>query len=201
MQILRLFPTIIGSLDLDSGLSDKEKKILLSFGTRPNLMNRTTENSYVLDHADLKRLKEFFTKSINDYLKNIIDPISECSLYVTQSWVNHSKKGEGHHLHRHPNSILSGVFYITADSDRDKIYFYKKDKPDIKIHSKNYTDLNSDSWWIPAKENLLLIFPSAIEHNVNIITEGNTVRSSLSFNTFVKGTIGLNTNLDELILN
>jgi uncharacterized protein (TIGR02466 family) len=200
MQILKLFPTAIGKLTLDPGLTDAEKGVLLSFETRNNLSNKTSVNTDVLNHPDLKRLKNFIIESTSNYLTQVINPISECNLYITQSWINQTNVGESHHQHRHPNSIVSGVFYIKTDPERDKIYFYRREKSDIKIHSKEYTDINSDHWWLPANENVLLLFPSYLEHSVTNVSEGTIVRSSLSFNTFAKGIIGLETNLDKLIL-
>lgn len=200
MQILRLFPTAVGMISLDPELTNEEKEVLMSFDFRGNLSNKVSIDTNVLDHVKLSRLKKFIIGSINDYLNQVINPISECSLYITQSWVNQTKIGESHHQHRHPNSIVSGVFYINTDPERDRIYFYRREKNDMKIYSKEYTDVNSDHWWLPANENWLLLFPSYLEHSVTTITEGNVVRSSLSFNTFAKGIIGSETNLDKLIL-
>jgi hypothetical protein len=33
-------------------------------------------------------------------------------IYITQVWTNKSNYGEFHHKHMHPNSLVSGIFYL-----------------------------------------------------------------------------------------
>ena len=53
--------------------------------------------------------------------------MSSIHLKITQSWINFTKKGEYHHPHAHPNSLISGVFYVEADKDKAE-----SNKADIK---------------------------------------------------------------------
>jgi len=199
MIIQPLFPTVIAKFDLDPPLTEKEKTILYNLETRNNTYNKSSVETSVLENSDLRRLKDFFTFCINQYLNEIIIPDTKCELYITQSWTNYTEQYQQHHRHNHPNSIVSGVFYINVDENRDRISFYKKEETQIRIHSKIFNDLNSNLWWIPVKNNLLILFPSNIDHEVLLVTEGD-IRVSLSFNTFVKGVIGSKGHLDQLIL-
>ncbi len=52
---------------------------------------------------------------------------------------------------------------------------------------------------IPQENNNLILFPSSLTHMVET-KEGNNTRISLAFNVFIKGIIGDNKNLTELIL-
>ena len=83
--------------------------------------NVTSANNYILNEPEFKDLKDILTKHINDYISNIYKPKYKATGYITQSWLNYTKKGEFHHIHQHPNSFVSGVLYINAIKDKDKI--------------------------------------------------------------------------------
>ena len=54
-------------------------------------------------------------------------------------------------------------------------------------------------WHIPVKQGMIIIFPSSLKHSVERVMEKDT-RISLSFNSFVTGSIGDKVNLTELKL-
>jgi len=112
--------------------------------------------------------------------------------------LNYCKKGEFHHQHKHPNSFISGIFYVKSNANKDKIYFYKNQYQQLSITTKNYNLYNSESWWLEVETGDLILFPSSLEHKV--ATVETDLRVSLSFNTFLKGTLGSNRELTELVL-
>jgi uncharacterized protein (TIGR02466 family) len=136
----------------------------------------------------MKKLKQFIEKSLKKYFQNIYMPKNNVEPYITQSWCNYTKEGQFHHKHAHPNSFVSGVFYVQADRTKDKIYFYKEEYKQIKIPAKEYNSFNSESWWFETGTNDLVLFPSNLTHMVEKVV--GKERISLSFNTFLKGYIG-----------
>ena len=119
---------------------------------------------------------------------------------ITQSWLNYTKPGEYHHTHEHPNSIISGVFYIDADRENDKIIFHKANRyQQIKFPQTEYNAFNSESWFFNVGNGDLKLFPSSLTHNVEQ-KKGDNVRCSLAFNVFVKGYIGAEEELTALHL-
>ena len=120
-------------------------------------------------------------------MRNVYDPKNDLELTITESWINYTSPGEFHHLHYHPNSFISGVFYFKTIPD-DSIVFVKTVKGMFEIEPNNYNYLNSDSWALPVKTGDLLLFPSTLQHQVDK-NKSNDVRISLSFNTFIKGDI------------
>lgn len=52
---------------------------------------------------------------------------------------------------------------------------------------------------MPVKEGMIIIFPSNLKHSVDKVKEDKT-RISLSFNSFVKGSLGDKENLTEVKL-
>ena len=119
-------------------------------------------------------------------------------VFVTQSWLNWTKKGEFHHKHEHPNSYLSGVFYINADPDKDKIYFYKSGYKRINLPTEQFNQFNSESWWFNVGTCDLVIFPSYLTHGVPP-NNTNRVRKALGVNALTKGTLGDEETISQII--
>lgn len=199
MNLYNIFPTTIGMFNLERDLTTEEKEFLNNQERRSNAGNTTSKDNYLLRNENLKDLNSFFTESVNKYFADIYQPKYDVSLYITQSWANYTEQGQWHHKHQHPNSFISGVFYVDADITNDRIYFYRDRYDQIKIIPKEWNITNSDSWWFEAGTGRLVLFPSSLTHMVEVKQHAGT-RISLSFNTFLKGTLGENEQLTELIL-
>lgn len=172
-------------------IKSQENKTYLNEG------NSTSNNHNILEHKSLKNLKKIIINSINIYSKQVLN-YENIEFYITQSWLNYTKKSEYHHTHAHPNSIISGVLYINT-YEEDKIYFYKHGYNQISPKIKNYNAYNSSSWWFPVKNGDIILFPSSTTHGVNRKEQDN-VRISLAFNTFIKGTLGRDEELTQLVI-
>ena len=187
MRTHSLFPTAVTFFEY-KGITEKETKFLTEQKTRSNTGNTTSIDHNILENKEMKKLKQFIEKSLKEYFQNIYVPKNDVEPYITQSWCNYTKEGQFHHKHAHPNSFVSGVFYVQADRTKDKIYFYKENYKQIKIPAKEYNLFNSESWWFETGTNDLVIFPSNLTHMVEKVV--GKERISLSFNTFLKGYIG-----------
>jgi len=115
--------------------------------------------------------------------------------YITQSWLNYTQQNQFHHIHSHPNSFLSGVYYISCDDDTISFqdFTYKQIDPIVE----KQTRYNSARWDQPTKTHDLFLFSSALKHSVNL-KQNNATRISLAFNVFLKGEIGKARNLTYL---
>jgi len=165
-----------------------------------NIGNTTSNDNYVLNNKEFKSIKEELNLIIQDYFNKIILSSNDVTPYITQSWLNYTKKNEHHHRHQHQNSLVSGVFYINCDEKFDKIKFFKDyNYKNIQLETKEFNIWNSESWWFPVKTGDVILFPSSLSHMVET-KEGTNTRISLAFNVFVKGKIGTNKILTELIL-
>ena len=163
-------------------------------------LHGVTVDSYIFN-TKLKKTKEFCEYHIKQYVKEIINPKEEdIELYITQSWLNVLKPGGTHQMHIHPNSVISGVFYVNVN-ENDGIWFYGRQTASevIKIKEKENTIYNSDRVFINVKDLFLLLFPSSMEHSVEPNNKATTDRISISFNTFVKGKVGDKNELTDLI--
>ncbi len=199
MPVNLIFPTPVLSEDFRS-LTEEEKDVIYAAKSKimPNAGNVTSQDTYILENPKLLNLKKFFLEKLDLYATSIIRTKSPIELYITQSWINYTEPNGFHHKHIHQNSLLSGVFYIDAEAE-DQIEFYRDDIYPFQFEYEDFDILNANSWWMPAAAGRLYIFPSRLVHGVNP-TRGKSTRISLSFNTFLKGTLGVTKNLTELKL-
>lgn len=196
-----IFPTPVYMSKLGRELTKKE----LSFVDKSkkdfdeNEGNITSKDNYILNQEIFTDLKEELQLRIQDYFDKIICTSNDITPYITQSWLNYTETNQYHHKHSHNNSFISGVFYINSNDKFDKIKFFNDTYKTILPDVKNWNLYNSETWWFPVKTGDIILFPSSLTHMVET-KEGTNTRVSLAFNVFIKGTIGNNKNLTELIL-
>jgi len=196
-----IFPTPIYISKLNRKLTplelkfvDKHKKY-----SYKNEGNITTNNNYILNEKPFANIKKELDLKVQDYFYKVISPANKITPYITQSWLNYTEKNQYHHKHAHSNSLVSGVFYINCHKEHDKIKFFNDTYKTIKLEVKDWNLWNSESWWFPVKTGDVILFPSSLTHMVET-KQGDNTRISLAFNVFIKGTVGNNKNLTELIL-
>lgn len=189
MQITGLFPTALGIFELGRSFTGKEIKFIKNQEMHRNIGNKVSDCRDMLDAKELKNIKTFVDKSIQHYFQNIYAPKQNTKLRITQSWCNYTEPGQHHHRHAHPNSFISGVLYIQANPDIDRINFYRSGWQQLRTPPGEFNPYNSDSWWMEAGAGTLFLFPSSLEHMVEPV-QGDQTRISLSFNTFPIGNFG-----------
>ena len=64
----------------------------------------------------------------------------------------------------------------------------------------SFNPFNSPGCFFPSITNELVLFPSWLDHKVDINKKATKDRISISFNTFVRGNLGGRKSLTELIL-
>jgi uncharacterized protein (TIGR02466 family) len=199
----KLFPTPVMFGHLSRDLTIGELEFIKNLKMRENFNNSVSIDTYVLKNFELSSIKDFIEEKINLYFQEIYKPTDQLSIYITQSWVNLTTPGESHHSHNHPNSFISGVFYINASNKVDAIQFHnQRSMPQIHIRPTVDHEFNSQTWSYAVETGDIVLFPSQLVHNVEQVKEhtDRTQRVSLSFNTFLKGRLGDVYNLGELEL-
>ncbi len=196
-----IFPTPIYISKLDRELTNKELSFIdkTKSDVYKNEGNTTSNDNYILNYKAFKELKTDLDLRVKDYFEKIISSTNTITPYITQSWLNYTETNQYHHKHAHPNSLVSGVFYINCHEEHDKIKFFNDKYSTIKPEVKDYNIWNSESWWFSVKTGDIILFPSSLTHMVEN-KQGTNTRISLAFNVFIKGTIGNNKALTEIIL-
>jgi len=205
VEIHNLFPTPIFITKIDRDFTKEELDFVKKNEelVKENVGNVSTKDTYILQNAEFKSINDFLTECCKEYLKTIICPSNDVELYITQSWLNYTTENEFHHLHTHPNSIISGVLYFDSSKETDSIKFENPlttaGRTLIRPDKKEYNVWNSDTWTFAVETGQVIMFPSSTAHSVDTKI-GKNLRTSLAFNTFYKGTIGNNQKLWELKL-
>ena len=149
--------------------------------------NRQSEDTFVLDRRELSNVRAFIEAKLHEYVTKIY--ASTDKLVITQSWLNKSGKGESHHEHVHPNSMVSGVWYPQIHEQLPPIQFRSRTQRDVALSTEKYNTFNSATFMLPMKKGELIIFPSNLTHSVPA-NQSEEERISLSFNTWPKGNMG-----------
>ena len=197
-----IFSTPIAKINLERELSFDETNFIINQRKKPRTEELVlqSENSKILEDIVLNDLKIFFEKSLNKFFQEVFNPATNVSLRITQSWANYSTIGRAHHEHFHPNSVISGVFYVDTNENSDKIFFCR-DTPIIpyKINTEKVNMWSANEWWLSSEKGTLLLFPSNLKHKVDAVV-GEKERISISFNSFFSGEIGDLDDLTQLII-
>ena len=195
-ELLQIFPTPVLITKYEGDLKEEIKYVdNLAYTEQKGNGNFKTKDTYLMEIEVLKNIKNFFYNSLNKYTENISN--SDKRLVITQCWANKNPPGSKHHEHVHPNSILSGVFYLRQDKTLPPIQFSKSIQHAMKLDPKKYNNLNSELFMLPCDTGELLLFPSNLKHSVPT-NMGKESRLSLSFNTFSVDALGSEENLTHL---
>lgn len=153
------------------------------------IANYSSQNKQVLAEAAMASINARIQQSLDHYLQTIFATSNRVSLKVTQSWLTLTRKGESHHSHVHPNSVVSGVLYINV-GQQDGINFYRnQDSIWYELLRQQETYHNAYRYFIPVSVGDIVLFPSDLSHGVRELAE-DVQRVSLSFNTFFEGELG-----------
>jgi uncharacterized protein (TIGR02466 family) len=198
IQINNLFPIPVAQINVNYQLTEDLLLFIKKQEITYNYSNYTSKNKFILDSPELLDLKTIFNSIVKEFVTTIYNPKYGIDFYITQSWINYSSSMDSHHRHSHPNSILSGVYYIeNSNTDTGKIHFYNNNYRQLYLEPKEYNVYNTVNWWFNGIPGQLLLFPSHLTHDVEAVNYNET-RISLSFNTFARGMFGDNDALTGL---
>lgn len=196
-KILELFSQPVYLSEDKYLLNNKEQESFKNVTGVENLLNHTSQNRRYLEEENLKNLKKFVLDNVNNYHHNILGYDKRAEIYITQSWLTISKPEEGHHLHRHPNSIYSGVLYLTGEHTQTRFHSPTKLMQQVCFDKDKHTPYLEEILTVTASQGNLIIFPSQLAHDV-LPNPSNKLRTTLSFNTWFKGEVGKKETLNNL---
>ena len=156
---------------------------------------RTVSNAGGWQSEDLNLQDPILTELLNslwhriNYMKTNLGVKDSVKLTITAMWVNINKKGNFNRPHAHPDSFLSGVYYVDSDPiNGGNIVFqspilthgYHWDK-DWFEESASETISSSNCQYKP-ETTKVIIFPGWVWHYVEP-NNSDQDRISISFNT------------------
>jgi uncharacterized protein (TIGR02466 family) len=126
---------------------------------------------------------------VSQIFRALLDMMSPNIDFQLEAWVNVNATGSLNSPHTHPVSLLSAVYYFQVPENSGDIYF--KDPRPGAAHSYFHGGPNacppncSADIRITPKQNMLLIFPSWLEHGVHE-HQGVGRRISIALNAELK---------------
>ena len=160
------------------------------YSLEPTEVRSRSKSSYVLDDDNLKELKQFCLNSVHEYVDEVLGIDEE--IEIQQSWVNYNRPGQFHEEHYHPNSFISGVFYLMSDPEKGAPITFKSDlhRSNFSVHMiqkdpQAFYPSAAYAFGYPSVPGQLLLFSSTTSHMVPM-NNSDSDRISLSFNTYPK---------------
>ena len=201
VEVHELFPTPVYLVNLSTirEYEYKESELYQSIKRVDNVGNVSSEDKQILNMKCFSRVKFEIDRHLKNYYEIIHSPVDTIDPYVTLSWLNWTKDNQFHHYHAHPNSLVSGVFYIECEQT-DSIVFELGTYKRILIDSDRTDRFNTHKYTLPVQKHDLILFPSELIHAVEEKQQNGKERISLSFNSFVRGTLGSYGDATELKL-
>tara|TARA_Y100000114_G_scaffold151593_1_gene168556 strand:+ start:726 stop:1340 length:615 start_codon:yes stop_codon:yes gene_type:complete len=147
---------------------------------------------YILDK--MSDLKSEINQHCENYIRKYLKIKKEADFYLLNSWVNIHRDNDWSQVHQHANALLSGVYYPIVPDKSGNLNFHRGNHknlfdPSILVEYDEYNNTTAERYEINVTEDLIILFPSHLEHSVkkNI---SNKNRYSLAFNYFVRGNFG-----------
>jgi uncharacterized protein (TIGR02466 family) len=184
-EVLPLFPTLVWKSQLPSELSHPLNWFLERY-VQELMPNLKRGQAWQSTHH-LHRLAGF------EPLVGCIEAAAEAALEsleigsrvieITACWATVNAPGRGHAAHAHPNSFLSGTYYVATRAGADTINFHdpRSQTGIIRPPVTRLVAANADQAVVAVSDGTLLLFPSWLQHSVDPnASAGN--RISVSFN-------------------
>ena len=194
MEKVDIVPRTLLKFSMDSELLKSSLELVSQEEFIRSDVNQMSKNHFLLREKKYKKLSEWVDSCLEE-IRLYMNYRCE-SLKVTQSWANLTKKNQFHHPHVHPNSILSGIIYLTK-SNASTLFGFKDDwyimtdydsHPSVKLSfDKERSSSMSRYNVIPGD---MILFPSNYRHSTEIHQIDEYDRITISFNVFPNGKLG-----------
>jgi uncharacterized protein (TIGR02466 family) len=192
IQFLQLFPTIVLSCKLpDHARLNADLFELIGKLRDAAPAGRTRSNALGWQSGNL----DFDVPVVSEFAQLVLDRAREyglahkwsfpshMQLVMRELWANVNGKYAYNNVHNHPNSLLSGVYYVKAEGECGDLSLIDPRKQ-AWVMRPDFTErnpLNSPVQFIGPEEGTLMIFPSWFDHGVNQ-NLCDAERISMSFN-------------------
>jgi uncharacterized protein (TIGR02466 family) len=183
-QLIQLFPSTVMLVDM-TGHPCKEKAldIIDNSNTQEHALlskgkSNFESNGGFLFHPELEQLRFDIQAAIHKF-SSILGTFP---IQLSNNWFNIMEPGGVVHPHRHEGSVISGAYYIRAPKGSSNLYFSSPLKPLRMNEITQFSNpLNLAEAHIPCNEDMLILFPSWLEHYTD--ENHNSERTVISFNT------------------
>ncbi len=137
-------------------------------------------------HMPLNDLFKDITIACNNFASQLFLPPQQ----ISNIWINVNGYKDYNTSHRHPNSFLSGVYYLQTHENCGCISMTNPCASIVEGYWSPHLIVNNDNklnlkWEFPAETGRMYIFPSWMEHEVKPNLDKKKRRISISWNSCV----------------
>jgi uncharacterized protein (TIGR02466 family) len=192
-----LFPSVIHYFNVKDYNKIKKKLIKFAYNER-----KGDRNGVIISNIGGWQSKSTYASSDNLLQQTILESVSSYfsnrdifntgkNLAIDDLWININNKGDSNIGHIHPDSHFSGVLWISIPENSGKLEFESPHHFSRYNEVDNYSEefkhyINSyNSYWFPPKEGMIIMFSSALRHEVKS-NDSNKDRISAAFNITLK---------------
>jgi uncharacterized protein (TIGR02466 family) len=188
-KMAAIFPTHV--LGYDDPKAEENISTILEFidkekWTPPPHQPSQTINNKLHKCPELQNFFKWVHLVLEDYRRTFKYEAEE--IKVNLAWCNKSDSEGAHQQHVHPNSFISGIYYLSENSSPTCF-----EDPRYQTRSglwvAGHTELTWKEWHCPSERGTLVLFPSWLPHfttqDPNI--PAGDFRFTLSFNTLPYG--------------
>lgn len=183
-----LFPSVIyedfNETLVNSDLVKLSKNICLKHGKNSFITNCLTtieskDYGNVLELEEFSEIKSYIIQNICNYI-NFMKFKTDIDYKFTSSWLNYYCPGDYQELHIHNNNMLSDVFYLIANNEKD-FYFRSQlfHQQPILLYNQENNGYNQYNETIETFKGKLLLFMNKYLHGT---LPSKKERMSISFN-------------------
>tara|TARA_B100000579_G_C22436888_1_gene668024 strand:- start:21 stop:623 length:603 start_codon:yes stop_codon:yes gene_type:complete len=190
-DLLLMFPTPIWTSMVQNSdeINDKMYNYIKSLQSKNEEgINKSNIEGWHSEYFNLE-LEEprFFLNSISSDLNKVFEDmgwdLQKQKIKVTSMWSIINKKNSSNARHIHSNNYISAAYYVKAPKNCGNIIFYDPRSEAVFRHPiiNKPNKLNTNSFSIEPKEGLLVLFPSYLNHSVDL-NNSDEERMVISFN-------------------
>ena len=201
MELVNLKPIPIYKENVNLSLSKEELSLLKNLEFYNENGFYITKDSNIFNNNKFDKIKKLMNKKANLYKDKILEIKNE--IYLTQSWATINKKGSSHFMHKHPNTFISVVYYVSC---KDGVLFFDLHKSQLEegfnfeYTIENFNVYNSTTWKVYVKTGDIVIFPGWIHHK-SLINDYETDKFLIGCNYFIKGELGSKRTYSQIKIN
>jgi len=188
-------------LDTEERITQQESQTLIhktEYYDRPGEFS-LSKSVNLIEDCGVPRIGNVFDKYVDLYTTQTLG--IDHNFHRVSSWLTYNSNGTYHHLHRHPNSMISAVMYFNEDlSDQDlapmELYLpglgstFRDFNFDLEIETPNPHNLSRKT--MDVKTHRIIVFPSYLMHETFPSGE-NENRYCIGVNYFIKDRIKIGT--------
>lgn len=182
-----LFPTVIGEFHNED--RDFVKQVIVEEGFNYVKDGKANEvsNPFLHHNEKLQKFYLYVTNCVKDYIRAyMVDP-ENVNIFITKSYFNVMNNGCPRHHHK--DSDLSFVYYVNVPPEQNfpTTFYAPEELPEPTsefakaYHCSEWNITNSRSWWFPAHEGKMFIFPGSLHHEVRESVEDVPLIGSADF--------------------